>query len=251
MLDTPSKKTLWAFILPRLPPEHRDHVIRIVDLPKRDILGKCQRLLFTIQQRQGGRRNPDRRSKVTRCYDIVMHCTFRVVLSRLRIVRFRNVMLVAESRNLQRNLKQVQKSFILWLMLMSWGDDVLQISWVIPGLCVAAAVTKVARVPSFIRQVSFCEQVDSVWCCAQQEKPAIGDPATEIELKKCIRQAVCERFPFKSAQKAKFMTCDSCSQTEKCRRLQMVQLRVWRFQAPPQLQLRTTTGRSASSCTTC
>ena len=40
ILDTPSKKTLWAYILPRMPLAHRDYVLRIVDLPKQQILGK-------------------------------------------------------------------------------------------------------------------------------------------------------------------------------------------------------------------
>ncbi len=40
VLDTPSKKTLWAYILPRMPLEHRDYVLRIVDLPKQQILGE-------------------------------------------------------------------------------------------------------------------------------------------------------------------------------------------------------------------
>ena len=40
ILDTPSKKTLWAYILPRMPLDHRDYVFRMVDLPKQQILGE-------------------------------------------------------------------------------------------------------------------------------------------------------------------------------------------------------------------
>ena len=40
ILDTPSKKTLWAYILPRMPLAHREYVLRIVDLPKQQILGE-------------------------------------------------------------------------------------------------------------------------------------------------------------------------------------------------------------------
>ncbi len=40
VLDAPSKKTLWGFILPRMTVEHRDYVLRHVDFPQHQMQGK-------------------------------------------------------------------------------------------------------------------------------------------------------------------------------------------------------------------
>ena len=48
-LDSPSKQTLWSFILPRMTREHRQYVLRYVEMPKQQKDGETgiyQLMLF-------------------------------------------------------------------------------------------------------------------------------------------------------------------------------------------------------------
>ena len=55
VLDTPSKHLLWAFLLPRMSQDHRNYVLRYVDMSVQQINGisSCDCVFLIINSHYG------------------------------------------------------------------------------------------------------------------------------------------------------------------------------------------------------